>query len=299
MTRGLALYSAFEAALGRSLTWRIGRWLYLGSRRELANDPSENGEYALQKWVLTALKQQGRSASVRFMDVGANLGEWSEKLVESLSCAGIEDFLIHGFEPAPAQRAALLKRFGRNIAAGRYVVDGRALSAKSGRAQFMVTGERTGTSSLDVVAHSRIHGSIVEIEVSTLDEVVHECAYQRVDFAKVDTEGNDFNAILGGRSLFDDETIGLMQFEYNWRWIGFGHWLRDVFAFIQDRPYALGRLTNENIEIYKAWNPELERYIQTNYVLVHKDILSLLPHRVVVFDGSNVVRNTSFDGQRV
>ncbi len=52
MTRSRRLYRLVEAVIGRSLAGRIGRWLYLGSRRELSNDPIENGEFALQDWFV-------------------------------------------------------------------------------------------------------------------------------------------------------------------------------------------------------------------------------------------------------
>ncbi|HKT54434.1 MAG TPA: hypothetical protein VJP88_08275, partial [Caulobacteraceae bacterium] len=68
----LALHAGIERAIGRSLTWRLGRWLYLGSRRELINDPHLNGEYALQAWLLEAAAARG--APLVFIDVGANLG---------------------------------------------------------------------------------------------------------------------------------------------------------------------------------------------------------------------------------
>ena len=33
----------------------------------------------------------------------------------------------------------------------------------------------------------------------------------------LDTEGNDFNVILGCQEMFENEKIVALQFEYNWR----------------------------------------------------------------------------------
>jgi len=87
--------------------------------------------------------------------------------------------------------------------------------------------------------------------------------------------------------MFDQERIMIVQFEYNWRWISFGYWLRSVFQFIEKRNYVFGLLTQDAIEIYTDWHFELDRYTEANYVLVHRKYLPLLPHHYVNFDASN------------
>ena len=57
-------------------------------------------------------------------------------------------------------------------------------------------------------------------------------------------------------SGLDREAIGVLQFEYNWRWIPFGHTLKEVFDFLAGRPYLLGRLTADGVEYYADWHPE-------------------------------------------
>lgn len=107
---------------------------------------------------------------------------------------------------------------------------------------------------------------------------------------KIDTEGNDFNIICGSQRLLQEGRVMVVQFEYNWRWVGFGHWLQSVFRFIKSHDYALGLLTQDGVEVHDQWHSELERYNETNYVLIRKDILPLLPHRRVVFTVSNTVK---------
>jgi hypothetical protein len=132
----------------------------------------------------------------------------------------------------------------------------------------------------------------IEVEIVTLDRICAERGYAYVDFVKVDTEGNDFNVIVGARGLLDKQAIGILQFEYNWRWIAFGHSLFEVFKFLEGREYVLGRLTQTGIEVYDVWHPELDRYIETNYVLVHRDRLDALPYVAMSFDNSNVPQIT-------
>jgi len=110
-----------------------------------------------------------------------------------------------------------------------------------------------------------------------------------IALVKVDTEGNDFNVIHSGVALLRQGRIMVLQFEYNWRWIGFGHCLKQVFAEIEGTSYEIGRLVQSRIEVHAVWHPELERYFETNYVLVRRDVLALLPHRRVAFGPSGTI----------
>src|SRR5713101_1799227 len=136
-----------ELVLGRSLVWRAGRWLYLGARRELLNDPCYSGEYRLQAWVVGAL--DGASNRPTFLDVGANVGEWTASLLETLEENGaISGSRIHAFEPAPAHCARLRQRFDAEIAASTVFVVPAAVGVEEGELPFFVTGNESGSSSL-------------------------------------------------------------------------------------------------------------------------------------------------------
>lgn len=282
MRRSLVLYRAVEAVIGRPRTARLGRWLYLGSRRELANDPEVNGEYALQDWILDGIA--GGDHPLSILDVGANLGDWTSSLLDKLRPD--QACVVHAFEPAPSQHGLLCKRLRAGIEAGKVLVMQRGVAAAPGNAAFAVTGDASGNSSLAL--GSEPSNVVIEIELTTLDREFPTGS--ALDLIKVDTEGNDFNVILGARRLFDNAAIGVLQFEYNWRWIDFGYALKSVFDFVHDRPYVLGKLTQDGIEIYERWHFELDRYIETNYVIVRKDLISQLPHRRMVMDSSNLPR---------
>ncbi len=47
--------------------------------------------------------------------------------------------------------------------------------------------------------------------------------------------------------------------------------------FLEDRPYALGRLTSDGLELYSAWHFELDRYVETNFVIIHRGLLAKIP----------------------
>lgn len=276
MSNRQALYRCIETLLGRDLSWRLGRFLYLGARRELANDPETNGEYALIGWVLDVARQSHGSVDSAVFDVGANVGDWTERALQALQERDMSTFSVHAFEPAPEQYTRLLERLGGALATGRLTVARAALSAESGTARFTVTGPLTGTSALS--SGSPAGGHEVDVDVLSLDDVAELGAVKEILLVKVDTEGNDFNVIRGAASLLRQRRIAVLQFEYNWRWVGFGRSLKNVFDAIDGSDYVFGRLTQDRIEIHEAWDPELEHYFETNYVLVRREVIESLPH---------------------
>ena len=291
MSAAVRAYLLLESLFGRALMWRIGRWMYHGSRRELRNDPKTNGEYALQRaWVAAQSGLSSSKADLRIVDVGANIGDWTVELLETLKTSTVDGFVIQAFEPAPTQRQDMIARCESEIALGRVVVDARGLAAMAGHFPFGITGDQTGTSALIAPSQGAPNGSEFEIETTTLDAVCSESGLDRLHLVKVDTEGNDFNVILGAKDLLKREVIEILQFEYNWRWVAFDRTLKNVFDFLAGKPYVIGRLTPEGVEVYDAWHPELERFIETNYIIAHRDSIGLIPHWRAVFDSSNTAK---------
>src|SRR5690606_34784044 len=104
---------------------------------------------------------------------------------------------------------------------------------------------------------------------------------------KCDTEGHDLAVMRGGIDLLRSERVDIWQFEYNQRWIAAHAFLKDVFDFIDDLPYRIGRVMPSSLELFESWHPELERFYQSNYVLIHESVLPWLPVTEGTFDASN------------
>ena len=103
----------WKRVFGRDLLWRIGRWLYTGARREMSHSMDTNGEIALQKRMATHFEQTSRGDPI-VLDVGANLGAWSQPFGRALHAAGITKGRLIAFEPGPGQRERLeVNLFGR------------------------------------------------------------------------------------------------------------------------------------------------------------------------------------------
>lgn len=242
----------------RSLPYRIGRKLYMWARREAVQGPEKNGEY----WLLAqVLKTQTFSAPV-FLDIGANEGNWTGRAAALLIREDVAGS-VHAFEPAATTYAYLSERFK---SAGRVKTNMLALSDQSGFRNFYIVGERAGINSL-----TPVDGANVERVTSMrVDEYLSQQQISHVVLAKSDAEGHDLNILQGAADLFREGRVDVWQFEYNHRWLAGRAQLKDVFDFIADKPYRLGKLYGDGIDIYDQWHPELERYFEANYVLVRR-----------------------------
>lgn len=242
----------------RQLLQRFGRKIYCVARGDFHNTPTSNGEY----WLLDHSIKNCTPGSF-FLDVGANLGDWSDR---ALSVAKSENIAIKvmAFEPSAATREILVSRLKNNPA---LIVNPSALSSEAGKFTFYSKGVGSGTNSL-----SNVSGSVEEVvEVTTLDLFMAENKLHEIAMLKVDVEGFDFKVLLGAEKALLNGSVGLVQFEYNWRWLINHHCLRDVFYFIENKPYKFGKLVGNKVIVFNHWHFELDRFFENNYLLIHKD----------------------------
>lgn len=260
----------------RRISWRLGRKLYCWGRGEQRNSPECNGEY----WLLSKLIEHVPDQGV-LLDVGANLGHWSETALKLADQIG-KKIDLHAFEPSSATRQQLVARLSSREG---IQVSALALSSAVGEANFFSNGEGSGTNSLDPYSGSEVE----RVATSTIDAYLSEECIENVAMIKVDTEGFDFEVIKGANNTLVRGGIELLQFEYNWRWLFNKASLREVFNFIADKPYVLGKLRDQRIWIYDDWHFELDKFFEGNYVLIRSGSpLERLGTRAML-DGNNTV----------
>lgn len=246
---------------------------------------SSNGEYLLQSELVTWCLRHNRRAMV--FDVGANVGRWTMSLVEEARRRGALTLLdLHAFEPVQEAFRVLHTRTSKDANESRVTKVQCALSCSDGTAEMHIASPVAGTNSLhrDAMAPST---SVIRVQTCRADTYCRENSISEIHFFKCDTEGHDFDVLQGAMGLFDEGKIGLFQFEYNHRWIYSRHFLKDVFDFVKGRHYLVGKLTRAGIELIPEWHPELERFFEMNYVVVHRGALEIYSHRQLKIDAGN------------
>jgi FkbM family methyltransferase len=255
----------------RRMMWRAGRKLYMYARKEAPNEMASNGELRLQRLMVGTLQP---GAKLTAFDIGARIGDWSKALVNVASDrqGGIA---LHAFEPVPESRAMLEAALVKQIERGEVRVNSIAISDESKSTQIYVPHFTGGTSTLHPDS-SVEYERLIDVSTSTVDRYCAENAIEHVDLIKIDTEGNDFRVIRGARDMLLRGSVGVVQFEYNYRWIHSRSYLKDVFDQVEKTQYCVAKVCPDSLEVYVSWHPELERFFETNYALVHRKLLGPL-----------------------
>lgn len=271
------MFDLMNVQLIRSLAWRLGRRLYCWARREVTNDPATNGEYWLTEQLISRLT--GDTAIM--MDIGANQGNWTAHARGVLDRLGKKG-AIYAFEPTQSTYAFLSNRFKSDDCIKPNKI---ALSVHTGEAEFFVVGELAGTNSL----HRSQDAVAEKVQTQTFDDFLATAGLETILFVKSDTEGHDMSVLLGAENSLRAGIVEAWQFEYNHRWLANHSMLKDVFDFIEDKPYSLGKLYGNGIEVYERWHPEVERFFEANYVLVRTGSLTETLCTPTRFNASNVL----------
>jgi FkbM family methyltransferase len=216
-------------------------------------DMDANGEmYFLQHYL-----QPGSTV----FDVGANLGDWSQRALllqptTNLFC----------FEPIPIQFQRLYSRispYSTNLFK-------LALSDQPGRKtiRFLNQEDWGGSTFYFRKDHIPFDMKTMEVEVETLDRMCSLHQINKIDFLKIDVEGNELNVLKGAKELLDHHKVTVVQFEYGATFPDAGVLLYDVMRLLTAAGYVLFRLYYQGLVHLSHWDPYLENGNCCNYLAI-------------------------------
>lgn len=259
------------------IIWSLSRKIYQKVRNDIPSSGISNSENNIIK---TFLKNKSKIGVI--FDIGANIGLWS-KLTANIR----KDVLIYSFEPIKSTYKNLKKNLKKydNI-----ITVNKAISFENGFCNIYNYGENSGTNSLHNFSSDKSQKYNVEkIETITIDSFCNMNNLEKIDYIKCDTEGNDFKVILGALNMLKNDDIGVIQFEYNWRWILAHSSLKDVFDIIESKNYHFGKILNNEIQIIDRWNPEIDKFYEANYVIINKNYIKFFDYNFYYFNKRNIL----------
>jgi FkbM family methyltransferase len=270
--------------LGRKLSWRLGRALYLAARGEGANEMETNGERLVVERLAGVLASgSGGGEPPVIVDCGANLGNWTAMALAALAQRGLKA-RFHLMEPSPATFDSTSRRYADRPDVEIHPV---ALSDHEGTADFYLVSPTGGRNSLVDSEHRS--AARIQVRVARGSDYFARMGVERVALLKIDTEGNDYAVLEGFSEMLASRRIRLIQFEYNFRWLAVRRSLRDVFELAERHGYRVGKADGSSIVVYQAWNAELDRYFEWNYLLVHPDLVAPIGAREASWSESNTL----------
>ena len=222
---------------------------------------SVNGE----GWLLSQLGPAIRS----FIDVGANVGDWTAAVLAA--APGASGILV---EPSANAFATLKQRYEHD---GRVALTFAAAGAANGEAEFFEEPNAGQSSSL---VQASTNGPVEKrrVAIRALDDLVSARAWSHVDVLKVDCEGYDYFVLKGAESLIRAGAIGVIQFEYNTSWRYAGGTLEATRRLLGDAGYRLFLLRPDGL--YEGWEKFGEFYQYSNFVAISPQRLPQLGHLV-------------------
>lgn len=224
-------------------------------------EAAQNGEGMLAAAVAPAVR--------RFVDVGANVGDWTAHL-DGLTGGRAEGLLI---EPSGTALAALEARYGGD-ARMRIVPAAAADPASPPELTFYEEAAAGQTSTL-VAGSSLVPTTARTVPVVTLDGQLAALGWEGADFVKIDAEGFDLHVLRGAAGLIGRQALGVIQFEYNTSWLAAGSTLWGALQLLQGAGYAVHLLTAKGLVPFAYADVE-EFYTYANFVAVAPDRAALV-----------------------
>jgi FkbM family methyltransferase len=137
-------------------------------------------------------------------DVGANEGQTIDWVTSALPTCE-----IHAFEPSPSMFASLLSRYGGKRGIHLHNV---ALGREPGTLPFYVTTHHSVNDSL-LKPLWKEQAKIVNVSVTTLDEICTRLCCAQIDFLKIDVQGFDLEVLRGAQNLLSRRVARLVCVE--------------------------------------------------------------------------------------
>jgi FkbM family methyltransferase len=201
-------------------------------------------------------------------DVGANIGDYSATLLEHVPSAR-----IFAFEPNPASFKTLSERFSKhasitalNVGLGRTSGDLNLYDYTSDE------GSAHATLHLDVMksVHHCTAPKCIRVTIETLEAICRANGIDRLNFLKIDTEGNEFSVLEGARNMIAQQKIDIIQFEFNEMNVISRVFLRDFYDLLPE--YSMFRLSEHGLIGLGDYNARHEIFAFQNIVAARKDI---------------------------
>jgi FkbM family methyltransferase len=233
-------------------------------------DPNTSGEYNAIRYIKKNLGSSSRDSKLVLFDVGANIGEYSQVLLNEFT----ESAVVWSFEPSPTTYQILTKNIGdqpnfkpQNIGCG---------------SQEMVTELYTlGAGSKMASLYSReltnMNDRMTKFEtvnIRTIDQFCFEQGIEHIHFLKIDVEGHEFQVLLGAQKMLAKKAINFIQFEMGVASVDSHIFLKDFYLLLNHR-FTMHRILKDGLWPLNKYKESQEIYkYATNYlaVLLNQDV---------------------------
>ena len=257
--------TSLQRALSRSKTWvnlaiklRNQTNMVIGYHLGESCDHRLNGEEPLIRLLAPHCKT--------FIDVGANIGDWTELFLHYHSdCKGML------FEPGNAAFKELTEKFAQLSSVE---IIQSAVGSESGEVDFFEEPNAGITSSI-VKSFTSANATLVHTQLTTLDAELVARGWNFIDYLKIDTEGFDYQVLLGAKTYLSEKKFGFIQFEYNQPWASANATLLGALNLLNQHGYSCYLIRSDGLyELDYSVYQEYFRY--SNFLAVTPERQNLI-----------------------
>lgn len=198
-------------------------------------------------------------------DVGANIGKYTILLHEVFG----ENTNIFSFEPSK-------KTFNKLIENTKLFKNTKLHNFGFGKEDAFLTlysnEEESGLASVYKrrLNHFNIDMNLKEdIEIKTIDTFCYENNIDKINFLKLDIEGNELNALEGAKKMLDNHKIDFIQFEFGGCNIDSRTYFQDFYYLLNENFYIY-RIVIDGLYLIDNYKEMYESFITTNYLAERK-----------------------------
>jgi FkbM family methyltransferase len=201
------------------------------------------------------------------IDAGANRGDWSRAM---LGRAGARLETLIAFEPSRAHVALLDAirdpRFEWvRSGLGEHAEDSTLYAIESGIGSASVFKRRLDHMNVAISYEEPIH-------LLALDQVAEQRGLDRIDFLKMDVEGNELKVLAGASRLLSTRAIRALSFEFGGCDIDARVFFQDFWYLLREHGYRLFRAAPPSRLLPVAeYTEDLECFRTSNYFAVASD----------------------------
>jgi len=207
--------------------------------------------------VRTILELSKDCGEFDFLDIGANVGNYSLKINSIFPKLG-----IYAFEPSKSTFSTLVKN---SESKGIHCFN-TGFGEKSQITNLYYDRAESGLASLSKrnLAHFNIDFDLSEeVQILTLDSWLATNNLRNNLVVKMDIEGHEFFALRGAKAALETR-IKVLQFEFGGANVSAGVFFIDIWSIL-NKSHTIYRLTFTGLEAITDYTEDLENFLNTTY----------------------------------
>lgn len=251
---------------GRVFLQPLFEFLHLVSLKGMHFGPGATVAQSGERAVFRNFLRERKSASkpLVIFDVGANVGEYTQMVVEEAEKTEVQ-YHVYSFEPSQKAFTELEKKFTSNpqVSLSRFGIGKE-------QAEVMLYADAAGSGlgslySRDLAFYDITITPQAVVSVITLDQFCAEQAITYIDFLKLDIEGSEYAALQGAVQLLGQKKIRVIQFEFGGTAIDARVYFKDFYSLLY-REYDIYRVLKTGLRKVNSYEERWEIFMTSNFI---------------------------------